>query len=110
MSRESTLSSLIRLDAPIEQLKTKLGTLTWDGDPVVTLLRSHIAAVLDRYSRGEIDASTVEEWANLVECREDIDFEAGFEELIQAAIFDLANPILNGELSTLVTGILAGLR
>lgn len=110
MNREAILSSLIKFDAPVEQLKAELGTLTWDGDPVVTLLRSHIAAVLDRYSRGEIDAPTVEDWANLVECREDIGFEAGFEELIDAAIFDLANPLLNGELSALAPRILASLR
>ncbi|MET4071004.1 hypothetical protein ABID58_005814 [Bradyrhizobium sp. S3.2.6] len=110
MSRESILSSLLKFDAPVEQLKAELGTLTWDSDPLVTLMRSHIAAVLDRYSRGEIDAPTVEDWANLVECREDIGFEAGFEELIEAAIFDLANPILSGELRVLASGILVGLR
>ncbi|PIT05709.1 hypothetical protein TSA1_36995 [Bradyrhizobium nitroreducens] len=110
MSRESVLSSLIQFDVPVAQLKAELGTLTWDCAPVVTLLRSHIAAVLDRYSRGEIDAPTVEDWANLVECREDIGFEAGFEELIDAAIFDLANPILNGELSAVAPVILARLR
>ncbi|GMO37880.1 hypothetical protein [Bradyrhizobium sp. TM233] len=45
-----------------------------------------------------------------MECREDIGFEAGFEDVIDAAIFDLANPILSGELHVLAPGMLAGLR
>ncbi|GMO37890.1 hypothetical protein TM233_54540 [Bradyrhizobium sp. TM233] len=50
MSRESILSSLVEFDAPVQQLKAALGTLTWDCAPVVTLMRSHISAVLERYS------------------------------------------------------------
>ena len=110
MSREAILSSLISFDAPISKLTTELSALTWDSEPVVTLARHDIVAVLERFSSGEIDALTVEEWANLVECREDIDFEPGHTDVIQAAIHDLANPLLSGELRELAPGILAGLR
>ena len=110
MSRETVLLSLIRFDAPIPKLRAELDSLTWDSDPVVTLARRDIVAVLERFSAGEIDALTVEDWANLVECREDIDFEAGYEDVIYAAIHDLANPVLSGELHVLAPGILAGLR
>lgn len=110
MSREVILSSLIRFDAPIPKLRAGLGSLTWDSDPVVTLARRDIVAVLERFSTGEIDALTVEDWANLVECREDIGFESGYEDVIHAAIHDLANPLLSGELRVLAPGILAGLR
>ncbi len=112
MSRESILSSLIHFDASIPHLRSELGSLTWDwdSDSVVTLARRDIVAVLERFSTGEIDATTVEDWANLVECREDIGFEAGYEDLIHAAIHDLANPVLSGELRVLAPGILAGLR
>jgi hypothetical protein len=30
---------------------------------------------LPRFLKGELSADAVEEWANLIECREDIDFE-----------------------------------
>lgn len=110
MSREAILSSLISFDAPITKLRDELGTLTWDSDPVVTLTRRDIVAVLERFSTGAIDALTVEDWANLVECREDIDFEVGYGDVIHAAIHDLANPLLSGELRILAPGILAGLR
>ncbi|MGV7217710.1 hypothetical protein [Bradyrhizobium sp. UFLA05-112] len=110
MSRETILSSLIHFDASIPDLKSGLGSLTWDSDPVVTLARRDIVAVLERFSTGEIDALAVEDWANLVECREDIGFESGYEDVIHAAIHDLANPVLSGELRVLAPGILAGLR
>lgn len=110
MSRETILSSLISFDAPIPKLKAELGSLTWDSDPVVTLARRDIVAVLERFVAGQISALTVEDWANLVECREDIGFESGYEDVIHAAIHDLANPMLRGELRILAPGILAGLR
>jgi hypothetical protein len=110
MSREAILSSLISFDASITKLRAGLRSLTWDIDPVVTLARRDIVAVLERFSTGEIDALTVEDLANLVECREDIGFESGYEDVIHAAIHDLANPLLSGELGVLAPGILAGLR
>jgi hypothetical protein len=110
MSRERILSSLVRFDAPIPELRAELGSLNWDSAPLVTLTRRDIVAVLERFSTGEINAPTVEDWANLVECREDIEFEEGYEDVIQAAIHDLANPLLSGELSALAPGILAALR
>jgi hypothetical protein len=110
MSREAILLSLIRFDASIPKLRAELASLIWDSDPVVTLSRRDIAAILERFATGKIDALTVEDWANLVECRQDIDFEAGCEDVIHAAIHDLANPLLSGELRALAPGILAGLR
>lgn len=110
MNREAVLSSLIRFDAPITKLRTELGSLSWDSDPVITLSRHDIVAVLERFATGKIDALTVEDWANLVECREDIDFEAGYEDVVHAAIHDLANPLLSGELRILAPALLDGLR
>jgi len=110
MDREAILSSLVRFDTSIEHLRTALGSLDWDADLAVTLERRDIVAVLQRYAAAEIDASTVEDWANLIECREDIQFESGYEEAIAAAIFDLANPVLNGQLQTLLPDILSSLR
>lgn len=110
MSRETILLSLIKFDAPIPKLAAELGSLTWDSDPLVTLARRDIAVVLERFLGGQIDALTVEDWANLVECREDIRFDPGYEDVIHAAIHDMANPILSGELRVLAPDILARLR
>ncbi|MBR1236790.1 hypothetical protein JQ597_34510 [Bradyrhizobium sp. AUGA SZCCT0177] len=109
MSRQAILSSLIHLDAPLADLKLALASISWDAEPTITLARQDIATVLQRFVRGEIDAAVVEEWANLVECREDIQSEAGHEETIAAAIHDLANPELRGRLATIAPDVLSRL-
>jgi len=110
MSRLATLSSLIRFEAPIGDLKAAVASLSWDADPVVTLTRRDIAYVLERFADGEIAAVAVEEWANLVECREDIQYEPGHEEIISESIHDLANPLLGGRLPAIAPNILSRLR
>jgi hypothetical protein len=110
MSRQAILSSLIRFDAPVADLKAALATLSWDAEPVVTLTRSNIAAVLQRFASREIDAASVEEWANMVECREDISFEAGHEEVLASTVHALASPKLTGRLAATASGLMAGLR
>ncbi|WP_162823664.1 hypothetical protein [Lysobacter sp. TY2-98] len=57
---------------------------------LVTLLPEHIAGVLARFCAGEIAAEDVEDWANAIECREDIAL-AGAP--VERAVFQLANPI-----------------
>ena len=110
ISRQAILSSLIQFDAPVADLKAALAALSWDADPVVTLTRRDIAAVLERFASRDIDAATVEEWANLVECRDDIDFEAGHEGVVADAIYVLANPELAGRLPATVPDLLFSLR
>jgi hypothetical protein len=109
MSRPAVLSSLIQFDAPVADIKAAIASYSWDDDPIVTLVRRDIVSVLERFASGEIDAVAVEEWANLVECREDIAFEPGYEETIMAAIFDLANPKLQGRLANLTPDLLSRL-
>jgi hypothetical protein len=110
MGRQAILSSLIRFNAPVADLKAALATLSWDADPVITLTRQDIAAVLERFASREINAATVEEWANPVECREDIDFEAGHEEVVADAIYVLANPELAGRLVATASNLMSSLR
>lgn len=50
----------------------------------------HVAATLKRFLASELSALDVEEWANIVELREDIEFD----EKTKEAIWELANPQL----------------
>jgi len=109
MSRQAILSSLILLDGPIRDLQAKLALFSWDAGPVITMTRRDIVAVLERFSKCAIDAAALEEWANLIECREDIRFEAGHEKIIAAALHDLANPELHGRLADTAPAILGSL-
>ncbi|MNT14703.1 hypothetical protein D3C72_1497180 [compost metagenome] len=66
---------------------------------MVNLERQHMGNVLHRFLLGELEAQEVEDWANAIEGREDIGREAGFEDLVNAMLFDLANPLLNQTLT-----------
>jgi hypothetical protein len=110
MTRQAVLSSLIEFDAPLADLKAALALFSWDADSVCTLTRRHIAAVLERLASREIDAADVEEWADMLECREDIRFEPGHEEMVSKTIFDLANPDLSGPVVATAPAMLANLR
>ena len=110
MSQQAMLSSLTRLDVPIADLKIALATLLWDAGPVITLTRQNIAAVLERFVNGDIEAAIVEERANLVEYREDIGFETGYEEVVADAIYILANPKLAGQLAAITPVFLSSIR
>lgn len=86
-----------------------MSTLECDAEPVATLGRLDIASVLNGFLAGQLDAGAVEEWANLVECREDITFERREEETVADAIFDLANPALQGPLGEIAPRVMARL-
>lgn len=70
----------------------------WDSEPLVVLSRAHIGGVLKRLLAGEWPASDVEQWAELVEGRDDIELEPRHEELIKEVLFDMANPAIQGPL------------
>ncbi|MQX19873.1 hypothetical protein GHJ84_02365 [Sinorhizobium meliloti] len=109
MDRRAALSSLIKFDKPLEELRAALAAFDWDSEPVITLSRVDIAAMLRRFTSGEIDARTVEAWADAIEGREDIRFESGHEDVIASAIHDLANPTLQGQLNVIAPNVLAAL-
>jgi len=99
-SRTDLLTSLLSYDAPVEQIAGELKKFPWDAETaLVTLTRDNIIRVLERYLREELEASQVEEWANAIEAREDIAFEAGYKEALQEAIYQLANPLLTESLT-----------
>ena len=109
--RERALEAMVLFDRPVRELQAIVAKLPWDADqPLVTLTRAHLKAVLRRYTAGEIDAPSVEDWANLIEGREDIDFERGRETVVADTVFDLANPLLQGPLAEIASGILARLE
>jgi len=110
MSRASVLTSLVHFDVPLADLRAALVTFEWDSESIVVLKRDHVVAVLDRYQTGEIDALDVEVRANLVEGRDDINFDADHASAIEAAIYDLGNPVLQGPLQSVAPRVLATLK
>lgn len=107
MTRTDTLECLIRLDGPLEGFVAALRQWAWDwdGPPLASLTEEALVAVLRRWAGGQITAEDVAEWANLLEGREDVAFGPD----VAAAIFDLANPHLQGPLMQVAPGIIARL-
>jgi hypothetical protein len=50
------------------------------------------------YSDGKISSQELEDWANLIESRDDIGFDS---KKLQDIIFKLANPILYGKIDNI---------
>ncbi|WDF73669.1 hypothetical protein [Novosphingobium sp. KACC 22771] len=107
MAREEAVRSLVHFDQPLDVLRRALHTCAWDweGPPTVTLRVTNVLHVVQLYLKGELNSTDVEEWANLIEGRDDV----GFEPKVKEAIFDLANPILQGSLRKVVPALLARL-
>jgi len=92
MKREELLSKLIRMDASIEFLNLELAKFGWDSEKdLVILKKHHILEILNKFLRGEIKQQDIANWAEAIECREDIGFETNYKKLISEIIFDLAN-------------------
>ncbi|MFT4054916.1 MAG: hypothetical protein QM681_10450 [Novosphingobium sp.] len=105
MARIDALNSLISFDLPLDALSVALQAFAWDWSepPLARLDGGAVVAVLRRWTRGEITDADVEAWANLLEGREDVAFDA----TAATAIFDLANPELQGSLATVAPALIA---
>jgi len=99
-TRREVLQSLLQLDRPLSEIKSRLASHRWDSETEIErLARSHCEAILNRFLNRELSEENVEEWANLVEGREDIGFEEGHEDTLRGLLHELANPLLEGFLT-----------
>ena len=90
--RRSALEDLLALRRPLASVRAQLAEFPWDSEQELVALRpEHLAAVLSRFAAGELSAAEVEDWANAIECREDV---AVAGELVEQALFRLANPLI----------------
>ena len=90
------LLDLVHFKNNIDTLKNMLSQIGFDSETeLVSMSRDDIVEILQRSLDKKISFLELEEWANLIECREDIDFE---DEKTQEMIFKLANPYLYGKL------------
>jgi hypothetical protein len=96
-SRIEILKELILLHGNIEKLEKELSQYPWDIEtPLLEINIEDFINVLKRSLDNEINFETLTNWANAIECREDLSFT---NEAMQEIIFDLANPEINGEIT-----------
>ena len=90
------LLDLVHFKNNIDTLKNMLSQIGFDSETeLVSMSRDNIVEILQRSLDKKISFLELEEWANLIECREDIGFE---DKKTQQMIFKLANPYLHGKL------------
>ena len=95
-NKTSILLDLVHFKNNIDTLKNMLSQIGFDSETeLVSMSRDDMVEILQRSLDKKISFLELEEWANLIECREDIGFE---DEKIQEMIFKLANPYLYGKL------------
>ena len=96
MAKIDILLNLINFTKGISAIKSDLAKIGFDSESeLVTITKNTIANILNRVIDKEISYNLLEEWANLIECREDIGYE---DEILQEIIFEPANPCLYGEI------------
>ncbi|WP_299086267.1 hypothetical protein [uncultured Campylobacter sp.] len=96
MAKIDILLNLINFSKNISAIKSDLAKIGFNSESeLVTITKNTIANILNRVIDKEISYELLEEWANLIECREDIGYE---DEISQEIIFELANPCLYGKI------------
>ncbi|MFM7438233.1 MAG: hypothetical protein ACKO2V_06445 [Snowella sp.] len=99
-TRQEYLNALVNLDQPLSTILPILKTFPWDNNQtIITLKKEHLIQILNQYFDHSLSATDLENWANAIECREDITYETEDKDFINDIIFDLANPILNTPIS-----------
>ena len=97
-ARISQLQELLNFTRPAADVVRHLSAFGWDADKeLVVLEAAHVTAVLDRYLSGELDGRAVEDWANAIECRDDIGISD--DSPVAAVLHALANPTLTSPLT-----------
>lgn len=98
MNRVQLLRNLIEYNSSLKVIQEKLASFKWDSSELITLTKEHIISVLNRYIEGSISAEELEDWADTIECREDIHYNDHDDDIINEKIYILANPVLQGKM------------
>lgn len=95
MNRAEALEQIVTFGTDIDKAYSELVKYSYDSDieyfsvsPLILL------QVLELYLTEQITVDDLEDWANFIECRDDLDYEE-----IEDYIYSLANPILVGEIN-----------
>jgi len=97
--REELIRKIIAFEDEIDQHIKEISEYDWDSDvELVILSKSDMENILQKFNAGEISKRQLDEWANFIECRDDMGFEEPRRETLREIIHWLANPDLGYEL------------
>jgi hypothetical protein len=96
IERKLLLEKLLNFEQPVQETLAELQKFGWDSDvELIHIKPAHITKLLDDFLKGKLNAAQIEEWANALECRDDVGFLPKKQSKIREAIFQLANPLLD---------------
>lgn len=94
--RKLLVTEIVENPLPDSSVLDELEKFGWDCEhELVIITKQHIYAVLYAFAKKLLTAQQVIDWANRIEGRDDIGYECGGEDVVNEAIFWLANPYLN---------------
>ena len=102
LERAEILQKLVLFDEPVDPLVSALRQYPWDWieeEPLVRITALQILNVIDRFLSVKISAQQLEDWAENLECREDVGFDEKHEVVLGDVLFRMANPLLNEPLN-----------
>ena len=98
-NRKEILLNILNMNGDLYNNINLLNEFEWDsGESIATLKTNNIINILEKYIQGVFKEDIIEQWANAIEGRDDIDIEEINEEIISDILFELANPILTNKL------------
>jgi hypothetical protein len=100
--RTEILKELVQFTRPTEPLWRELSSFGWDCDDESIRLvfkKQDLLTVFERFLAGEISPKELEDWAEGLECRDDITFEEEDSDLMRDMLFRLSSPILTEDLT-----------
>jgi hypothetical protein len=99
ISRALLLRQLIEYEKPIGKTVAELSRFEWDvTEPVAFITPHDVMRILERHLHQELTSSQLTDWADLVECREDVGYSS-HAEVLSDVVFRLANPNLRDEVT-----------
>lgn len=94
--RRQLLRDLIELNKEPNYVLEQLSKYNWDIDePIASLAMTDVIRALQEYVNQKLSEKNIEDWANAIEVREDIEFD----DQARSIIHILANPVLSGPLT-----------
>jgi hypothetical protein len=96
-SRLEILEDIINYNGDINSLEKELSLYPWDSETeLVQLNKLTLVNIINQCIHNEIPLSELTDWANLIECRDDISYDS---ENTKETIHILANPELNNPIN-----------
>ena len=96
MNRVDALEEIVTFGLHRNEAFLELVNYPFDSELELIKINNEILiTVLKKYISNLISSNELEEWANFIECRDDINYEE-----VEGYIYALANPELMGEVST----------